>query len=307
MPRGLPKLVRDNLEKCRESAIAAVDAYNRPGPRFRAAQYTVLIIIAWTAYFHAVFYRRRVKPWYKARNGRYERVDGDPKHWDISKCLSEYFAGASNAERSNLEFLIGLRNKIEHRHLPQLDPSLFGECQAALMNLEEHLVRDFGERYALVDQLAVSLQFSRQTPDEKRLAARILASSDAKGVADYIERYRGRLPSTVLNSTKYSFNVFLVPKVANRQSAADAAVTFVRVDEASSEEISRLDVNAGAILDHVAEVKVDHLNEDGGFWTADADSGARCGDSGVKPSRHVNQGDRSGAGYFPCHGSALFV
>jgi hypothetical protein len=36
---------------------------------------------------------------------------------------------------------------------------------------------------------------------------------------------------------KYSFNVFLVPKVANRQSAADAAVQFVRVDEASPDTL----------------------------------------------------------------------
>jgi hypothetical protein len=40
---------------------------------------------------------------------------------------------------------------------------------------------------------------------------------------------------------KYSFNVFLVPKVANRQSAADAAVRFVRVDEASADELQRLE------------------------------------------------------------------
>jgi hypothetical protein len=40
---------------------------------------------------------------------------------------------------------------------------------------------------------------------------------------------------------KYSFSVYLVPKVANRQSAADVAVTFVKVDETSSDELSRLE------------------------------------------------------------------
>ena len=49
MPKGLSSVVRDNLEKCRSAAIAAVDVYNRPGPRFRTAHYIVLIIIAWTA------------------------------------------------------------------------------------------------------------------------------------------------------------------------------------------------------------------------------------------------------------------
>jgi len=45
MARGLPQVVRDNLDKCKAAAIAAVDAYNRPGPRFCAAHYIVLIII----------------------------------------------------------------------------------------------------------------------------------------------------------------------------------------------------------------------------------------------------------------------
>jgi len=55
MPRGLPQLVKEHIEKCRSSAIAAVDAYNRPGPRFGTAQFVILIIIAWTAVLHAIF------------------------------------------------------------------------------------------------------------------------------------------------------------------------------------------------------------------------------------------------------------
>lgn len=40
---------------------------------------------------------------------------------------------------------------------------------------------------------------------------------------------------------KYSFSVYLVPRVVNRQSAADVAVQFVKVDEASKEELERLE------------------------------------------------------------------
>ena len=109
------------------------------------------------------------------------------------------------------------------------------------MNLEDLIVERFGEKYAISEQLAVSLQFTRQTPEAKRLAAQRLARNDASGVKDYIERYRGNLPSTVINSTKYSFNVFLVPRLSNRESAADAAVSFVNIDEASDEEIKRME------------------------------------------------------------------
>ncbi|MDY6954186.1 MAG: DUF3644 domain-containing protein [Thermodesulfobacteriota bacterium] len=247
MPKGLPLVVKDNLEKARWAAIAAVEAYNRPGPRFRTAQYLVMIVIAWTALFHAVFYRRGHRPWYRKKTSgkgtgvRYIKIEGEPKHWDLAICLKKYYQDRNPPERRNLEFLIGLRNKIEHRHLPELDASLYGECQAALLNFEEVIVREFGQKYVLAEQLAISLQFSRTIPAEKRKAARILASATAKTVKDYVERFRGSLPSTVLNSMKYSFNVFLVPKVANRQSAAAAAITFVHADEASSEELSRLE------------------------------------------------------------------
>lgn len=241
MPRGLPKAVKDNLEKCQTAAVAAVEAYNRPGRRFRTAQYLVMMVIAWTALFHALFYKKKIKPWYKKANGHYVRIDGDPKHWDLMECLKNHFGGDNPALRKNLEFLVGLRNKIEHRHLPELDPSLYGECQAALLNLEELLVENFGEDYALTDQLAVSLQFSRVVPSEKRKAARTLATESAKSVKEYVETFRGNLPATVLNSMKYSFNVFLVPKVASRKAAADTAVEFIKVDEASPEELSRLE------------------------------------------------------------------
>lgn len=241
MPRGLPKAVKTNIEKCHLAAIAAVEVYNRPGKRFRTAQYLVMIIISWTALFHAIYFRKNIKPWYKSQNGRFVKQDGEPKHWELSECLSRYYRGENTPTRKNLEFLIGLRNKIEHRHLPELDPSLYGECQAALINLEELLVDTFGDKYALVDELAVSLQFSKMMPSEKKRAAKALATAEAKNVTEYVEKFRGRLPSTVLNSMKYSFNVFLVPQVANRVSAADAAVTFIKVDEASDEELARLE------------------------------------------------------------------
>ena len=246
MPKGLPQTVRDNLEKCRSAAIAAVDAYNRPGPRFRTAQFVVLIIMAWTALFHAIFYRKSRRPWYRRTTGtgtalRYVKVDGEPKHWDLSECLKQHFGDKNPPERQNIEFLVGLRNKIEHRHLPVLDPSLYGECQATLLNLEALLVAEFGQKFGLAEQLAVSLQFSQAIPDEKLKATKALATSAATTVTSYVETFRGRLDSAVLNSMKYSYSVFLVPRVANRQSAADVAVQFVKVDEASPEELQRLE------------------------------------------------------------------
>jgi hypothetical protein len=242
MSRGLPKNVKEHLEKCRDSAVAAVEVYNRPGPRFRTAHYIVLIIISWTALFHAIFYKRKENPWYKdPKRNRYIRVDGETKHWELSECLKKYYGSANPPERKNLEFLIGLRNRIEHRNLPELDAGLYGECQAALMNLEQILVTEFSENYGLNEQLSVALQFSALIPDEKKKAAQLLARSSVKSVKEYVEKFRGGLASSTLNSTKYSFNVYLVPRVVNREKFADASITFISVNEDDPEAISKLE------------------------------------------------------------------
>ena len=245
MPIKLPRLTKSNIEKCREAAIAAVESYNRPGRRFRTALYVVLIVMAWQAFFHAYFYRRNQKPWYKSRSSkkktgiRYQKVDGEPKHWDLSQCLTEYFRDKHPPERKNLEFLLGLRNKIEHRNLPQLDPTLYGESQAALMNLEDYLAREFGSDYGLADSLSLSLQFSRISPPEQRKSIQALTKS-TNTVMAYVEEFRGSLDDQLLNDIGYSYRVFLVPKVANRKNAADAAIEFVHFDAIDEEKRANL-------------------------------------------------------------------
>ena len=159
----------------------------------------------------------------------------------MAECLKQHYGDQNPPERKNLEFLVGLRNKIEHRNLPHFDPSLFGECQACLLNLEQMIVDSFGSKFGFAEQLAIALQFSQLVPEEKAKATKAAMLAASRGVVDYIEKFRSGLPQATLNSMKYSFSVFLVPKVANRASAADVAVQFVRVDEASPEELSRLE------------------------------------------------------------------
>jgi hypothetical protein len=107
--------------------------------------------------------------------------------------------------------------------------------------LEDHLVREFGGQYALAESLAVSLQFSHIIPSEKKKAAKALAAKEAKGVREYVEKFRAGLPSSTLNSAKYSFSVFLVPKVVNRRELAEAAVEFIKIDDSNKDELGRLE------------------------------------------------------------------
>ena len=101
--------------------------------------------IAWTSLLHAVFFKRKVKPFYRESEGskRFKKIDGDYKAWELATCIDKYYLGQTNPVTQNLRFLLGLRNKIEHRSMPELDNHIFGECQACLFNFEAVLFKEF--------------------------------------------------------------------------------------------------------------------------------------------------------------------
>ena len=198
----------DHLAKAMDARIAAVTNYNRPGAAFRTRTYTILMIVTWTAMFHAIFHRRGKKPWYVADDSgpvvKYQEIDGEPRHWELAECVRRYCRSDNPPERKNLEFMVALRNKIEHRDHPELDPGLYGECQAMLMNFEEVLTREFGKDQAISGQLALALQFSALRPKAQEEALRRLQSSSATDLLDFIRQFRAGLPPEVLESSSYS-------------------------------------------------------------------------------------------------------
>ena len=239
MSQRLSRQVKVHLLKAKSAAISAMDGYNRQIAEFKTAQYIVTLSIAWTALFHAIFFKRGINPWYRKDNGiHYKRIDGEPKYWDLSECIRNYYGGNNPPEKANLEFIISLRNKIEHRDLPELDYSLFGECCASILNFNNLLIDEFGEEHALEASLAISIQYintNDYTTDHT-----ILHNESTRPIANFIENFRGNLLPEVLNSMKYSFSVFMIPKLVGREKAADVAIQFIKYDEASQEQLDNL-------------------------------------------------------------------
>lgn len=241
MPRKLPIETEANLKKAREAALLAVETYNRPGTAFRSAGYVVLMVVAWTALFHAIFGKKRVKPIYRQKRhpNRFERVDGDCKYWELSECVQQHFKDQNPAVRKNLEFFIKLRNKIEHRFLPPLDVEIFGECQSLLTNFEKLMCDVFGNEYALSANLAFALQFGRSVNIAQQTALRGAAKQNYQSVRKFIEAFRSALSDDIYADQNYSFKVFLIPKVGASRSADDVAVEFVKYDAAKPEEMTK--------------------------------------------------------------------
>jgi len=241
MPR-LSNEVATHVEKARDSALLAVETYNRPGTRFRSGGYIVLMCIAWTALFHAIFFKRGTKPFYRKKSNRrhFEVMDGDKKAWELSQCLTAFWGQHNPPVRTNLEFFVKLRNRIEHRSMPGIDIAIFGECQALLFNFEDLLVTEFGERYALNESLSLALQFSHHRHENQQTATRKLHSSLAKNVISYINAFRSSLSIEQLQDMQFSYKVFLIPKPANHATSADTAVEFVKYDPNNPEEMERI-------------------------------------------------------------------
>lgn len=234
MSRGLPNNVKQCLEKSRDSALLAIETYNKPAIKFRSGGYVVLMIIAWTSLFHAVFFRKKIKPYRRKKDSkRFETKEGDYCYWSLGECLQEYFkSDTQNPIRKNLEFFIPLRNKIEHKSLPQIDPDLFAECQAMLLNYDKILEKEFGLDYCIRESLSFSLQLF---PSSENLATAIKSNPDVKKVKAFIEKYRSTLSTEILESGQYSFKAFLI-QVANHQSKDALPIQFFRYDKLTEEE-----------------------------------------------------------------------
>ena len=254
MPRGLPKDVRIHLEKATDSALLAVEVYNKPATKFRSGGFIVLICIAWTSLFHAIFFRDGKKPFYKKDNGRYVKIDGDYKAWELTRCLEEYFGGESSAVKENLRFIGGLRNKIEHRSMPELDHHIFGECQACLFNFEDLLISKFGAKYGMNESLALALQFSHLRGADQTKAIKALQKPLQRSVANYLEQFRSSLSSDVSQDMRYSYRVFLIPKIANHAQQGDIAVEFIKYDPSKPEEMQQYEQITTLIKPAVVQV-----------------------------------------------------
>jgi hypothetical protein len=231
--KRIGKNLRPYFQKAKDSALLAVEVYNKPAVKFKSEGYIALMIMAWTAQMHAIFLRRGRSPYYKSANGRFIRVDGDFKHWELAECAKQFWgADTTNPIRKNLEFFISLRNKIEHRHVPQLDGAIFGECQALLLNFDALLGQQFGQKHQLRESLSFSLQLF---PSGESFAQAVKANKSLTDLKKFIEDYRATLSAEVMASGQFAFKAFLI-QVANHDSADTLPIQFVQHDKLTAEQ-----------------------------------------------------------------------
>ena len=236
----LPEQVEELIIKAKDSAILSIDIYNRPIASFRAQGYIVMMIIAWTALFHAIFEMEHIDYFYKEKDGSDKIVDNDKKAWELATCIENCGSNLSDAAKDNLYLFISLRNKIVHRYVPAFDFDIFGECQSLLLNFEDLITRKFGTYYALNNTLAFPLHVTSVQHVKQTEAMKKLQSQHYNELKQYIDAYRGALSDGVYSDSQFSFRVYLIPKIGNHRSSSDCAVEFVRYDPKNPEVFESL-------------------------------------------------------------------
>jgi len=267
-PRLEPK-VEGLIIKAREAALAAVQNYNNPTAMFRTGNYIVLMTIAYTSLFHAVFLKDGVDYIAYDKNGNPKLVNGEPMLWDVVKCVEYYRENYNNkyggnflkAVSKNIEFFLPLRHKIEHRFMPEIDVEIGGHCQSMLLNFESIITKEFTIYYSLNMSLSLALQFSTGRSTNTVEALRRLQSAEYQDLKQQITAFHNGLPDDIIGDPAFAFRMWLVPKTANHARSADLSVEFVPINELTAERVAELEKSIIAFKTVTKEKFIDPAQE----------------------------------------------
>ena len=142
----------------------AVQTFNNPLTTFKTETFIVLMPLAWTYLLHAYYHRERIEYRYFSQGSqkaevRSERRQGASRYWDLAACLNAPSCPLDGPTKSNLRFLIGLRNEIVHHQSTGVDHQFASRYLACCLNYERYVCDLFGEQHSLRDAAAFTLQF----------------------------------------------------------------------------------------------------------------------------------------------------
>jgi len=243
LPRLAPT-VQESVVKAKEAALSAVQVYNNPTAMFRSANFIVLMIIAYTSLFHAIFKRDAVDYREYKSPGQPRTVNGQVCLWDVLKSVAFYITnygqkyrkGMCPAMVANLTAMAELRNMIEHRDMPIFDETVAAECQSMVMNFEALIVEEFGLYFALNASLSLPLLFSTVRSPKVVDAMRRLQSQEHRELEKFISDFRSTLPEETLGDMSYAFRVWLIQKPAKTAASSDMSIEVVKLEEIAETE-----------------------------------------------------------------------
>lgn len=228
------------LQASKDEVRLAVDLYNRIGQERQLEAFVVHMSLGWLKLLQAHYEREgKKRDLYILRSGRRQRTsDGDWLMKSLSTLLAERYSDSTPIRR-NVEFFLGLRHKIEHRYDRDVATLIAGKTQAFVLNYEKEIVRLFGADEGLAEELRMPIFVSSITEDAVD-AIKHVRNRVPRSVLDYVQDQDAAVDSSVAADNAYDFRLYLIPQTSS-PSDADAAMTFVRLDELDPEQRTKVD------------------------------------------------------------------
>ncbi|WP_204340930.1 DUF3644 domain-containing protein [Rhizobium ruizarguesonis] len=219
------------LIKAREAMIAAVHVFNSAGLTFRAELFIVTAIISWTYLLHCYFKRHGIPHVYKDKR----TPQGQDRYWDLTQCIDTGRSPLPEGVKTNLRFLIGLRNEIEHQSTTRIDDAVGAELQACCLNFNEAVKAFFGHQFGLEKRLPIALQFVSFGMDQRSALKK--ASSLPIHVSSFISAFEHDLSDVQVRDPAFRLKVAFVPIAAKKAAGADQAVVTVPLGSELADKI----------------------------------------------------------------------
>ena len=228
------------LSESKQAALNAVQTFNNPLAVFKTEAFIVLMVIAWRSLLHAYYrglgtdYREFDQ---KPKQRRFRRTkSGAYRYWALERCLNEDQCPLDGPTKSNLRFLIGLRNEIEHHQSAGVDEALTGRYLACCLNYERVITELFGDRHSVSTQISYALQFRELTaPPPAEGTSAPLPSN----VAKYISQFDSDLPAEEYQDPHFSYRLLFVRKLTSKPGRADRAIEFIGADADLAKKIDK--------------------------------------------------------------------
>ena len=232
----------DLIMKAREAMLSAVQIYNNPLVLFKTESFIVLSTIAWTYLMHAHYRAEGIDYKYftmgKKRKKYVRNPDGSIRFWDLKECISKDICTLDKDTINNLNFLIGLRNQIEHRKANGLDSYLSARYQACALNFNFYLKKLHGEKYGLDSNLALGLQFAELDYAQSKVI-KDRENFIPQNVISYIADFDSKLSDIEISSDRFAYRLLFAKVLAKRKGQADRVIEFIDPKSDLAKNISK--------------------------------------------------------------------
>lgn len=234
-----PSVKKELIAKSREAALNAVQTFNNPLTKFKAETFIVLMVIAWTYLLHAYFRQSGIEYRYYEtglKRRKFIRINGRFKYWELTKCLRNTACPLDRPTKLNLEFLIGLRNEIEHHWAVGVNERFSGRYLACCLNYERYICDLFGSKHSIDSVAAFTLQF--RDLKEANYDTQDSVVSLPSRVAQYVAEFDSELSEEDLKSPHFRRRFLFAPIVTSKKAQADEVIQFVPLDSSLGTQIN---------------------------------------------------------------------